>query len=106
MYYNYNIYMDNKIVVFTKPGCPYCKNAKEFLDNFNLPFTEITLNPSDIHYEHKRDRLFNYYQHRSYPIIVINNRLVGGYTDLLRAYDTLKLHKICQDIGLYLPFDF
>mgnify|MGYP000444873889 CR=1 FL=1 len=32
--------MDNKIVVFTKPGCPYCKNAKEFLDN--LYTDEIT----------------------------------------------------------------
>jgi glutaredoxin len=98
--------MDNKIVVFTKPGCPYCKKAKEFLDNFNLPFNEITLNPSDTHYEDKRDQLFNYYQHRSYPIIVINNRLIGGYTDLLKAHDTRKLHQMCHDIGINLPFKF
>ncbi|MEY3334059.1 MAG: hypothetical protein RLZZ176_2362, partial [Cyanobacteriota bacterium] len=43
--------------------------------------------------------------HRSYPIIVIDNQLLGGYTELLHAYDTLKLHKMCQKIGLYLPFD-
>jgi glutaredoxin len=98
--------MDNKIVVFTKPGCPYCKHAKEFLDKLHLPYSEITLNPSDHNYEYKRNGLFNHYNHRSYPIIVINNKLLGGYSELVHAYDTLKLHEICHNIGIYLPYDF
>ena len=98
--------MDNKIVVFTKPGCPYCANAKEFLDKLYLPYSEITLKPSEPNYEYKRDRLFNHYNHRSYPIIVIDNKLIGGYSELLRAYDTLKLHKMCHDINLPLSYDF
>jgi glutaredoxin len=98
--------MDNKIVVFTKPGCPYCKDAKSLLSSLRLPFEEITLNPSDPNYEYKRNRLFNYYNHRSYPIIVIDNKLIGGYSELVRAYDTLKLHEMCAKIGLHIPFDF
>lgn len=97
--------MDNKIVVFSKPGCPYCSNAKEFLNKLNLPYSEVSLNPNESNYEYKRDRLFNHYNHRSYPIIVIDNQLLGGYSELIRAYDTLKLHKMCQTIGLYLPYD-
>lgn len=98
--------MDNKIVVFTKPGCPYCKNAKSLLSSLHLPFEEIILTPSDPNYEYKRNRLFNYYNHRSYPIIVIDNQLIGGYSELVRAYDTLKLHDMCAKIGLHIPFDF
>ena len=98
--------MDNKIVVFTKPGCPYCAKAKTLFNTLRLPFTEISLNPSDSNYESKRNRLFNYYGHRSYPLIVIDNKVLGGYSELVQAYNTLKLHKMCHRIGLNLPFDF
>ncbi len=98
--------MDNKIVIFSKSGCPYCHKAKTFLDSLRLPYREIQLTPSDFNYEDKRDRLFNYYKHRSYPIIVIDNVLVGGYTELINAYDNLKLHELCARIGIHLPFDF
>jgi glutaredoxin 3 len=98
--------MDNKIVVFSKPGCPYCIKAKNLLSKLTLPYTDISLHPEDPNYGYKRDRLFNHYNHRSYPIIVIDNQLLGGYTELLRAYDTLKLHQMCHKIGLSLPFDF
>lgn len=97
--------MDNKIIVFSKPGCPYCIKAKTFLNRLRLPYTDISLNPEDQNYEYKKNRLFNHYNHRSYPIIVIDNQLLGGYTELMHAYETLKLHKMCQKIGLYLPFD-
>jgi glutaredoxin len=98
--------MDNKIVVFSKPGCPYCAKAKTFLNSRNLPFTEIALNPNEINYEYKRDRLFNYYNHKSYPLIVIDNKLLGGYSELINAYNSLELHKMCHNIDLYLPYDF
>lgn len=98
--------MDNKIVVFSKPGCPYCAKAKTFLNLRNLPFTEISLNPNENNYEYKRDRLFHNYNHKSYPVIVINNQLLGGYSELIKSYDTQKLHKICNDIGLCLPYYF
>lgn len=98
--------MDNQIVVFSKPGCPYCYKAKVFLNNLDLPFKEISLNPSEDNYTYKRDKLFNYYNHRSYPIIVINNNLLGGYSELVHSYNTLRLHKLCSQIGLHIPFDF
>jgi glutaredoxin len=98
--------MDNRIVVFSKPGCPYCAKAKEFLDSLNLSFTEISLNPNENNYEYKRNRLFNHYNHDSYPIIVIDNQLVGGYSELIQSYHSLKLHKMCHNINLYLPMDF
>jgi glutaredoxin len=94
--------MDNKIVIFSKPGCPYCAKAKTFLNSHNLSYTEISLNPNENNYEYKKYRLFNHYNHKSYPVIVIDNQLLGGYSELINAYNTFKLHKMCNDIGIYL----
>ena len=98
--------MENKIVMFSKPGCKYCENARSFLNTLQLQYKEIKLKPDEKNYEKKRDQLFNYYNHHSYPIIVINNEFVGGYYDLVRSYDTLKLHNMCSKIGIDLQCDF
>ena len=96
----------SQIIVYSKPGCPYCKKAKNALDYLNLPYKQIVLNPDDTDYINRRDALFQYYNHRSYPIIVIGEKLLGGYNELVHAYETLKLHRMCADIGLHIPIDF
>ena len=96
----------SKIIIYSKPGCPYCKKAKNALQHLKLPYKEISLNPEDADYINRRDALFQYYNHNSYPIIIIGDKVVGGYTELVNAYETLKLHKMCRDIGLYLSIDF
>jgi glutaredoxin len=98
--------MTNSILIFTKIGCPYCKKAKDFFNSLNLPYQETILDPNDPNYVSKRDNLFNNTGHRSYPIIYIGNQFVGGYSELVHSYNTLKLHKMCANIGLHVPFDF
>jgi glutaredoxin len=94
--------MENKIVVFSRLGCKYCENTRKFLNTLQLPFNEIKLKPDDKNYEYKRDQLFHYYHHNSFPVIVINNQLLGGYSDLIKAHSTSKLHDMCSKIGLKL----
>ena len=60
------------------------------------------MKPDDKNYEYKRDQLFHYYNHHSFPVIVINNQLLGGYSDLIKAHSTSKLHDMCSKIGLEL----
>lgn len=69
----------SKIVLYTKDPCPYCVRAIRFLHDRNLEFTEVDLTdqPDEI------DRIKNETGWRTVPIILINNRLVGGYTDLV-----------------------
>ncbi len=98
--------MKECITVYSKPGCPYCAKAKSMLTSLNLPFNEIQLNPSIPDYLQKRDALFNHYLHKSYPIILVGKKLIGGYSELVHSYDTLRLHKLCSNIGLQIPFDF
>lgn len=98
--------MDRKIVIFSKPGCKYCVKTKEFFEELNIRYEEINLNPDHPGYIKKRDDLFRYYNHYSYPIIVIDNVLLGGYTELINSYDTLRLHELCEKINIDIPYDF
>lgn len=38
-----NVARPKDVVLFTKPGCPYCKSAKEDLEAFGLEYEEIIL---------------------------------------------------------------
>ena len=94
--------MTKQIVVYSKLGCPFCIKTKNFFDKLNVPFKEIKLDPDDPYYTSKRDYLFHNSKHRSFPIIFIGSTLLGGFSDLENAYDTLKLHKLCTDINIYI----
>jgi glutaredoxin len=84
--------MTDNITIYTKIGCIYCYKTKQLLESLGLIYDEIILNPSEEYYENKKNDLFNFYNHRSFPIIIINKRLLGGYSNLINAYNTSKLH--------------
>jgi hypothetical protein len=44
-----------------------------------VEITEINLNPDEVNYRKKRNELFKFYNHNSYPIIVIDNKLLGVF---------------------------
>jgi glutaredoxin len=71
------------IDIFSKNGCIYCDKSKSFLHNLGYSFNEHRLDTNDSDYAAKRDALFNKYQHRSFPVILINNVFIGGYTQLM-----------------------
>ena len=33
--------MTEEVTIYTKPGCPYCKAAKEDLDSRSIPYREL-----------------------------------------------------------------
>ena len=67
------------IEIYTKPDCPYCTNAKTTLRDRQIPFTEYKLNE-----DFTREILLNKFPEAStYPVVVIDNFRIGGYTELL-----------------------
>lgn len=71
------------IEIYSKQGCIYCDKSKSFLHNRGYIFTEHCFDATKNNYIQKRDTLFNKYNHASFPIIVINNIFIGGYTQLI-----------------------
>lgn len=92
------------IRIISKEGCPYCQKARILLDALNLPYTEVILSPNEKNYIVKKNKLFTYYNRNSYPIIVIQDTVVGGYTDLIDSYNNSSLHKMCLNIGLQVMY--
>lgn len=66
------------VLIYTIPTCPYCIKAKELLRNKNIPYKDIDLsnNPS------LRKQLIEQTGQKTVPQIFINNKFIGGYTEL------------------------
>lgn len=79
-----------KIVMYSKVPCPYCDSAKKLLNELKLEYKliDLTDQPEEI------DRIKQETGWRTVPIILINDKLVGGFTDLKSLVDTGKLQEL------------
>lgn len=84
--------MSAKVVIYTKDPCPYCVRAIQFMTNKGIAFEEIDLTdtPEEI------ERLKNETGWRTVPIILINGKLVGGYTDIKALDEEGKLDEMLK----------
>lgn len=77
---------DKEFTIYTKENCKYCTFSKTYLLTSNFKFTEIEIEPNEL------EKLFN---SRSYPQILYDNEIIGGWDDFYRFivgtfnYDTL-----------------
>lgn len=76
-----------KVVIYTKDPCPFCIRAINFLNARDIPFEEIDLTGN----QPEMDRMKEKTGWATMPIILINNELVGGYTDLVALENDNKL---------------
>lgn len=92
----------NQITIFSKEGCKYCDDVKAFLIEHNLPFAIEWLQPDLASYADKRKELVEITGHTSFPWIFIGETFLGGYRELIFAFNSLRLHSLVEDIGLKL----
>lgn len=73
------------VIVYSSAHCPFCVMAKQLLDRKGVEYQEIRvdLDPS------RREEMMQKSRQRTVPQIFINNKAVGGYTDLV-AIDRAK----------------
>ncbi len=70
--------MTPKVEIYTKSFCAYCHRAKELLRIKGVNFVEHDI--TDNH--HKAAEMMQRSQHGQVPGIFINDRLIGGCTEL------------------------
>jgi len=67
--------------IYTKEGCPYCKNTKDLLKLNKKKFKEIKVTDKNKEIIYKKiDTKTNNY--RYFPIIFKKNKFIGGFSDL------------------------
>lgn len=75
-----------EVKIYTKDPCPYCVRAINLLNELSVPFEEIDLTGQ----EDEINRIKNETGWRTVPIIMIDGKVIGGYTDLKALVDEGK----------------
>jgi glutaredoxin 3 len=81
-----------QVVVYFKNPCPYCVSAKRFLSEKGVPFEEIDLTNKPDEMQAIKDKT----GWRTVPIIMINGKLIGGYSDMKALDEDGKLDELLK----------
>ena len=74
--------MTQKAIVWSKPNCPYCEQAKRLLEKKGIEFEERKIGS-----EYTREQLLEAVPTaRTVPQIFLDDQLIGGYTELERHF--------------------
>ena len=79
-----------KIIIYGTTWCPSCVSAKRFFDEMNLSYDEINIEKENI----SREQLAEMTGGHTVPQIVINDKCIGGFSDLLSANQSGKLEDL------------
>jgi glutaredoxin 3 len=82
-----------KVDVYSSAQCPYCTMAKQLLQRKGVEYTEIRvdLEPS------KRDEMMQKSRQRTVPQIFINDKPIGGYTDMVALDRSQQLDELLAE---------
>lgn len=80
----------NMIEIYTTETCPFCMKAKRLLKMLDLNYTEHNVDNSFNEMTKKLSEKFGK-SISTVPQIIINNKYVGGYTDLEALHKSGKL---------------
>ena len=69
----------NKYIIYSKPSCWYCLQAKDLLTMEQLPFDYLTLGT---HYS-LQEFMELFPDARTFPMIVKDGEVIGGFNNLV-----------------------
>ncbi len=76
-----------KVVIYTKSHCPYCVRAKDLFTRKGVAFEEIHLDDKPEEFVNLKNRTGL----MTVPQIFVNDKLVGGYSDVAQLDSEKKL---------------
>lgn len=81
-----------KVVIYTKDPCPYCVRAINFFNEYGIIFEEVDLTdkPEEI------ERLKSETGWRTVPMIIVNGKLIGGYSDMKTLHEEGKFELLLK----------
>lgn len=79
-----------KVTVYTTDPCSFCRRVKELLQARQIDFAEVNLakDPAG------RVELVRRTGMMSFPQVLVGDRLVGGYAEVLEAADSGQLDEL------------
>ncbi|XP_033336467.1 uncharacterized protein LOC117226339 isoform X2 [Megalopta genalis] len=80
----------DKVVIFSKTRCPYCKMAKQVFDKLKEKYTVIELDEREDG-DDIQDVLGEMTSARTVPRVFVKGVCLGGGTDIKKLYDSGEL---------------
>ena len=74
--------MAKKVEIYSRSNCSYCDMAKTFFDSKGINYEVYSADDPDVF----KEMLERNPQARTVPQIFIDDKLIGGYTDLIDKY--------------------
>ena len=81
-YFYYNELMTKKVEIYSRSNCSYCVMAMNFFDSKGIKYDVYSADDPKVFAE----MLERNPQARTVPQIFIDDKLIGGYTDLVENY--------------------
>ena len=81
------------VKIYTTSWCPSCIAAKRLFDSLQIEYQEINIEEEGISREELQEVSGNY----TVPQIIINNKSIGGYNQLLYLYQNNKLNEMINE---------
>lgn len=85
----------SKVEVYTTTYCPYCRAAEALLDKKKVDYTKIDVTSDP---ELKR-RIMEEFSWRTVPIIIIDDKVIGGFDELAALEKARKLDRILNHVN-------
>ena len=82
-----------KIIIYGTTWCPSCVSAKRFFDEKNLHYNEINIENEGI----SREKLMEITGGHTVPQIVINDKCIGGFDNLLSLNQSGELKEFLSN---------
>ena len=79
-----------KIIIYGTTWCPSCVSAKRFFDEMKLNYDEINIEKEGM----SREKLLKITGGHTVPQIVINNKCIGGFSELISLKQSGELKEI------------
>ena len=64
------------VVLFSTPQCGYCAQARQLLDTQKIPYQELDISASKVHYQY-----FNSVGGQGVPVLLVNGKVFHGYNE-------------------------
>lgn len=74
-----------EIVIYSRDSCPWCDRAKALLSQYKFPYSEKILNRDYV--KEDLQSVLGPNKKLTVPQIVIDDKLIGGYEDLLEYFE-------------------
>ncbi len=75
------------VEIYTVDYCPFCKKAIAFLDEHKVNYKRTRIDDNEDTWRKKLGEMYNIKGDVTVPQIIIDGKRIGGYTDLMEAYN-------------------